>query len=202
MTLQVDTLIAVSLMMAVFSAVAAVGTSLVLGAGFERLRAGFEIISKQTGFFSDVINKLEKKVEKVDETTDSFSRSINTLEEKVGDVGKQTAQFTESVQKLERKVEVVDKQTAFFSDAIHKLEQQVEAIEVATPEDRSGLVSVSKEEAEIQADTSLTQDCILVDEAAEGGDAILQQAHVSFAGDMMRYMFHGSPGKKDEIRFH
>ena len=47
MAMEVDTLIAVAIMMAVFSAVAAVGTSLVLGAGFERLRCGFEVISKQ-----------------------------------------------------------------------------------------------------------------------------------------------------------
>src|SRR5690606_24588378 len=87
MALEVETVVAVSLMMAVFSAVAAVGTSIVLGAGFERLRSAFEIVSKQTGFFSDAINKLEKKVEVVDEQTGNFSRSISSLEAKVVNVG-------------------------------------------------------------------------------------------------------------------
>ena len=59
--------------MAVFSAVAAVGTSIVLGAGFERLRTGFEVIRKQTGFFSDAIHKLEEKMDVVDEQTTAAS---------------------------------------------------------------------------------------------------------------------------------
>ena len=66
MSIEVETVVAVSVMMAVFSAVAAIGTSIVLGAGFERLRGGFEVIRKQTGFFSDAIHKLEEKMEPVD----------------------------------------------------------------------------------------------------------------------------------------
>ena len=56
MTMEVETIVAVSLMMAVFSAIAAIGTSVVLGAGFERLRSGFEVIRKQTGFFLSLIH--------------------------------------------------------------------------------------------------------------------------------------------------
>ena len=128
MTLSVETVVAVSLMMAVFSAVAAVGTSIVLGAGFERLRCGFEIIRKQTGFFSDAIHKLEQKVEVVDQQTSNFTHSINTLEAKVVNVGEQAGAFSSSIQKLEQKVDIVDKQTGFFSDSLYKLEKTIETI--------------------------------------------------------------------------
>ncbi|MCC7305265.1 MAG: hypothetical protein IT558_03285 [Alphaproteobacteria bacterium] len=129
MTLEVDTVVAVSLMMAVFSAVAAVGTSIVLGVGFERLRAGFEIVSKQTGFFSDAIHKLERKVEVVDKQADSFTHSISTLESKVVAVGEQAGSFSSSMQKLEQKVDIVDRQAGFFGDAIYKLEKKIETID-------------------------------------------------------------------------
>lgn len=127
MTLNVETIVAVSLMMAVFSAVAAVGTSLVLGAGFERLRNGFEVIRKQTGFFSDAIHKLEQKVEVVDEQAQNFGQSINKLEAKITNVGDQANVFSDTVSKLEQKVEVVDKQTGFFSDALNKLEKHTDS---------------------------------------------------------------------------
>ena len=128
MTLEVETVVAVSLMMAVFSAVAAVGTSIVLGVGFERLRSGFEVVKKQTGFFSDAIYKLEEKFEVVDEQTEHFSHSMTLLEEKVLSVGEQANMFGDAMQGLEKKVNVVDKQTAFFSDAIHKLEKKVDDV--------------------------------------------------------------------------
>lgn len=128
MTMEVETLIAVSLMMAVFSAVAAVGTSIVLGAGFERLRSGFEVIRKQTGFFSDAIHKLEKKVEVVDGQANAFSQSMNTMEKKIANVGDQASAFSGSVQALEKKVEIANKQTGFFSQAIQKLDKKVDTI--------------------------------------------------------------------------
>lgn len=126
MTLDVETIVAVSLMMAVFSAVAAVGTSLVLGAGFERLRNGFEVVRKQTGFFSDAIHKLEQKVEVVDEQANKFGQSIHSLEAKITNVGEQANVFSDTVAGLEKKVNIVDQQTGFFSDALHKLEKKVE----------------------------------------------------------------------------
>ncbi len=166
MTLEIETVVAVSLMMAVFSAVAAVGTSLVLGAGFERLRCGFEVIRKQTGFFSDAIHKLEQKVEEVDKQSDNFTHSIHQLEAKVSNVGEQTNLFSETMQKMNKKIEVVDKQTAFFSNAIHKLEKQVD--DVGVHEERIGekmrehanvdLISTAKTEALVcRAEDLLTQ---------------------------------------------
>jgi septal ring factor EnvC (AmiA/AmiB activator) len=108
MVVSVETFLVVSLTLAVFSAVVALGSSLVLGIGFERLRSAFEVVRKQTGFFSDAIHKLE---------------------EQVTEVGTQTNNFTASVAKLEQKVDIVDKQTSYFSNAIHKLDQKIEAIE-------------------------------------------------------------------------
>ena len=128
MTMEVETVVAVSLMMAVFSAIAAIGTSVVLGAGFERLRSGFEVIRKQTGFFSDAIHQLEQKVEIVDEQASAFTQSIHQMEAKVNGVGEQANAFTSTVQKLEKKVEVVDKQTGFFSQAIQKLDKKIDTV--------------------------------------------------------------------------
>ena len=76
MTLEVETLVAVALILAVFSAVAAVGTSIVLGAGFERLRAGFEVIRNQTGFFSDALRKLEMRVDTIDRKTECLDEDL------------------------------------------------------------------------------------------------------------------------------
>jgi len=126
MSIEVETIVAVSVMMAVFSAVAAVGTSLVLGAGFERLRSGFEVIRKQTGFFSDAIHKLEEKMVVVDDQTDKVTKTISVMETKVNNVGEQANAFSQSMHKLKEKVEVVDRQSGYFGDAIHKLEQKVE----------------------------------------------------------------------------
>ena len=64
MSISAETYIVISLMFAVFAAVAAVGTSVVLGAGVERLRAGFELVKRQSGFFSDAIYKLDQRTEK------------------------------------------------------------------------------------------------------------------------------------------
>ncbi len=125
MSVDVETIVAVSIMMAVFSAVAAVGTSIVLGAGFERLRNSFEIVRKQSGFFSDAIHKLEEKMEVVDENTGRFSQSISLLDRKVANVGEQTNSFTDKVKHLENKVDIVDRQTSFFSNSLYDLEQKM-----------------------------------------------------------------------------
>lgn len=155
MSLEVETVVAVSVMMAVFSAVAAVGTSIVLGAGFERLRCGFEVVRKQTGFFSDAIHKLEKKVEEVDGHTNTFTQAISLMESKVSNVGDQANAFSESMQKLERKVDIVDKQAGFFGEAIYKLEQKIETVnqheelisERLQRQSDSDVISVGKTEA-------------------------------------------------------
>jgi len=104
MSVSAETYIVISLMFAVFAAVAAVGTSIVLGAGFERLRVGFEIVRKQTGFFADAIHKLDQRTARI---------------------GEDTAKVKESVSYLSDKVERVEKQTGFFSDALHTLEQKI-----------------------------------------------------------------------------
>ncbi len=80
MTLSVETVIVVSLMMAVFAAVATVGSSLYLGAGYERLRAGFETIKKQTAFFSEAILKLDHRVDSVEKQSGYFFQAISNLE--------------------------------------------------------------------------------------------------------------------------
>ncbi|MCK5385012.1 MAG: hypothetical protein KAJ29_05495 [Alphaproteobacteria bacterium] len=126
MSIEVETIVAVSVMMAVFSAVAAVGTSIVLGAGFERLRSGFEVIRKQTGFFSDAIHKLEEKMVEVDHQTDKVTKTISVVETKVSNVGEQANAFSQSMSKLEDKVDIVDKQAGFFGDAIHRLEEKID----------------------------------------------------------------------------
>lgn len=65
-----DIFLLIALSFAVFAAVTAVGSALVLGIGFERLRNGFEnlrngfeVVSKQTGFFSTAIHELDEKVD-------------------------------------------------------------------------------------------------------------------------------------------
>lgn len=193
MTLEVETVVAVSLMMAVFSAVAAVGTSIVLGAGFERLRAGFDIVRKQTGFFSDAIHKLEQKVEVVDKQASDFSHSIHTLEGKVLNVGEQADLFVSSVQKLEQKVEIVDKQSGFFSDSLYRLEKQIETInaqeqviaeKVERMSDVSDLISAAGKDA--------TSSSLLVEmtslsapkETASGMEAICQETHFNIPEGM------------------
>lgn len=104
MSVSAEMYIVISLMFAVFAAVAAVGSSIVLGAGFERLRAGFEIIRKQTGFFADAIHKLDQRTE---------------------ELSAQTGKLQEAVSGMAVKVERVEKTTGFFSDAIHSLEQKI-----------------------------------------------------------------------------
>lgn len=81
MTLSAETLLVVSLMMAVFAAVSTVGTSLFLGAGFERLRAGFETIKKQTAYFSDAIHNLDHRVDHVEKQSGYFFEAITGLEQ-------------------------------------------------------------------------------------------------------------------------
>lgn len=176
MSIEVETVVAVSVMMAVFSAVAAVGTSLVLGAGFERLRSGFEVISKQTGFFSDAIHKLEHKMEVVDDQTGKFSRSIEVMEAKVTSAGEQANVFNGCIQDLERKVEIVDKQAGYFGDAIHRLEEKVDTVnahedivnEKLEKHADTDVLSVGKTEALVShAENLLTQMGAIADQMSE-----------------------------------
>lgn len=68
-----ETYVVVSLAFAVFAAVTAIGSAIVLGVGYERLRAGLErvkegldLLNRQTGFFSTALFKLENRVDAID----------------------------------------------------------------------------------------------------------------------------------------
>ncbi|MCL4677444.1 MAG: hypothetical protein KJ017_02490 [Alphaproteobacteria bacterium] len=200
MSLEVETVVAISIMMAVFSAVAAVGTSIVLGAGFERLRAGFDVVRKQTGFFSDAINKLEKKMEQVDAETGRVTHAINQMEAKVANVGEQANAFSESVQVLERKVEIVDKQAGYFGDAIHKLEQKIDTLDahedvikakLAEHAD-ADLISTSKTEALVShAEDLLTRMTMLAGQMEKDGKgASLSTPRASAPQNMTHFDFN------------
>ncbi len=203
MSVEVETIVAVSVMMAVFSAVAAIGTSIVLGAGFERLRSGFEVIRKQTGFFSDSIHKLEQKMAVVDEQTGKFSHALSVMEQKVTNVGDQTNSFTDAIQGLENKVDVVNKQTGFFGDAIHKLEKKVE--QVSEHEDvlaekieqhaDAEVISVGKTEALVsQAEALLNQMGVIADKMSEDTAQTQQQPQALL--DFAHYTdMHGQDGQ-------
>ena len=104
MSVSADMYIVISLMFAVFAAVSAVGTSVVLGAGFERLRAGFDVIKKQTGFFSDAIHQLDQRSSELEH---------------------QTQLLQESVAGMTTRVDRVEKQATFFFDAIHTMEESI-----------------------------------------------------------------------------
>ncbi len=213
MTMDVETIVAVSLMMAVFSAVAAVGTSLVLGAGFERLRNGFEVVKNQTGFFSDAIHKLEQKVEIVDEQTQNFSQSIGQLEAKVSNVGDQANIFSDTVSQLEKKVNVVDKQTGFFSDALHKLEKKIDTTDkheeiVAEKLEKSAendLISTGKAEALVaHAEDLLSQVSTLADniQSKQLQTPMMsgQELHLNMPNNLQHFAYHGE--REEEVSFH
>lgn len=216
MTLDVETIVAVSLMMAVFSAVAAVGTSLVLGAGFERLRNGFEVVRKQTGFFSDAIHKLEQKVEVVDGQAQKFGQSIHSLEAKITNVGEQANVFSDTVSALEKKVSVVDKQTGFFSDALHKLEKKVEMTDeheeiVAEKLEKSAetdLISTGKAEALVaHAEDLLTQVSTLatkIQTQQEEPKALAttgQELHLNMPQNLQQFAYQAAYDQ-EEIHYH
>ena len=211
--MEVETVVAMALMMAVFSAVAAIGTSIVLGAGFERLRAGFEVISKQTGFFSDAIHKLERKVEVVDEHTNTFTRSISTLEEKVSSVGEQANLFSQSMQKLEKKVDIVDKQAGFFSTALHGLEEKIETMhaheqvvsEKIKQHAETDLISTGKAEALVaHVEDLLTQVSAMASQMQPKETPRWQSAQenlsLTLPKTLTQYVFQGSG--EESIRYH
>lgn len=210
MTLSVEMVVAVSLMMAVFSAVAAVGTSLVLGAGFERLRNGFEVVKKQTGFFSDAIHKLEQKVEVVDEQTNVFNETICELRSRVEHVDMQASSFEGSVKALEKKVEIVDKQSGFFSTALHELEQRLSGEEqpAAEGENHIGIdntesaVKTGKADALMARAEDLLGQMTMLSERITGGI----EASPGAEADSDRFALHlfqgGSTEDEQEIRYH
>lgn len=160
MNLEIETVMAISIMLAVFAAIATLGSCIVLGVGFERLRAGFERISKQTGFFSEMLNRLETKVEIVDGKTEAFSKSINRLELQVDGVTEQANAFSGAIQRLAKRVdeesalkpaeeEVVDKrsniQRYFSADVSPVLAAAQQAKETARDKTIERLNAVANE---------------------------------------------------------
>jgi len=107
MSVSAEIYLVVSLMFAVFAAVAAVGTSIVLGVGFERLRAGFEVVRKQTGFFAEAIHKLDHKAKELDEKNGKLEVTVEAISDTVHRVDKQTGFFAGAIQDLEQKIEDV-----------------------------------------------------------------------------------------------
>lgn len=104
MSVSAETYIVIALMFAVFAAFAAVGTSVVLGAGFERLRAGFEVVKSQSGFFADAIYKLDMRTQKLDEETARLKSGLSTM----GD-----------------RMERTEKTASFLADSINSIEQRI-----------------------------------------------------------------------------
>lgn len=104
MSVSAETYIVISLMFAVFAAVAAVGTSVVLGAGFERLRAGFEIVRKQSGFFADAIYKLDQRTQKLDEETAKLKAGAVSLGERVDRVEKTSTFLADEINSIGQRI--------------------------------------------------------------------------------------------------
>lgn len=104
MSVSAETYIVISLMFAVFAAVAAVGTSVVLGAGFERLRAGFELIKGQTAFFADAVYKLDMRTEKLSEDTAKLKAGMEATQGRIDRVEKQTSFIADEVNSIEQRI--------------------------------------------------------------------------------------------------
>ncbi|MCB9989513.1 MAG: hypothetical protein H6868_09330 [Rhodospirillales bacterium] len=184
----VETYIVVSLLLAVFGAVTAMGSCLVFGVGMERLRAGFEVIKNQTGFFSDAIHKLEEKMVEVDKQVELTGSVVKTLE---------------------NKVDVVDKQTSFFSDSIYRLEQKVEKIQEAPKVSEAPVVV---RESRIQADradalvshaesllTEVNQLAMKMKDANSNGLEVGARLSPSLSESLM---LRKAADTTDEIRYH
>ncbi|PZQ47880.1 MAG: hypothetical protein DI551_02645 [Micavibrio aeruginosavorus] len=104
MSISPETYIVISLMFAVFAAVAAVGTSVVLGAGFERLRAGFEVVRKQSGFFADAIYKLDMRTQKSDEEISKLKSGVYSLGERIDRAEKTATFLVDGMNSLEQRI--------------------------------------------------------------------------------------------------
>ncbi len=104
MSVSVETYIVISLMFAVFAAVAAVGTSVVLGAGFERIRAGLDQVRRQSGFFADAIYKLDQRTQKLDEDHIKLKSGMNSLGERMGRTEKTHTFLADAITSVEQRI--------------------------------------------------------------------------------------------------
>ena len=104
MSVDAETYIVISLMFAVFAAVAAVGSSMVLGAGFERLRAGFDVVRRQSGFFADAIHKLDQRTQKLDEETAKLKTGFSGVDDRMTRVEKQVIFVGDAISSIEHRI--------------------------------------------------------------------------------------------------
>lgn len=104
MSLSAEMFIVVSLLLAVFAAISAVGTSIVLGVGYERLRAGFDTVKKQTAFFADAIHKLDNRSTELGREQEEMKKTVGDMSVRVDSVEKQTGFFFSSLQSLESQI--------------------------------------------------------------------------------------------------
>jgi chromosome segregation ATPase len=172
------------------------------------------VISKQTGFFSDAIHKLEGKVEDVDKQTQLFTKSISSLESQVTNVGDQANMFAESMLQMGKKVDTVDKQTAFFSEAIHKLENKVdmvsehedvvaEKLKVAADTD---MISAGKADALVShAEDLLLQVSTLaskMETKQEAQEAAPQAMDLHLPDNLSQFSYQVAGKEENQISFH
>lgn len=168
MSITVETFMLVSLSFAVFAAVTAIGASILLSVGYERLRSGLQ--------------RLKEGLDLVTRQTSFFSESIHKLDEKVTLVEGQTGRFSESLDKLQGNVERVDKQTGFFSDAINRLEKKVQEVENSPqPIALKDIMDNPESHVDGQSDDMMT---ITSDSIDFGGSLDLQWAPNDFASDV------------------
>lgn len=104
MSVDAETYIVISLMFAVFAAVAAVGSSMVLGAGFERLRAGFDVVRRQSGFFADAIHKLDQRTQMLDAETTKLKSGLSDMGDRVVRVEKQVMFVGDAINSIEHRI--------------------------------------------------------------------------------------------------
>lgn len=104
MSVSAETYIVISLMFAVFAAFAAVGTSVVLGAGFERIRAGLDQVRRQSGFFADAIHKLDQRTQKLDEETTKLKSGLYAMGERVDRTEKTSTFLADHINTIEQRI--------------------------------------------------------------------------------------------------
>ena len=162
MSVSADLYIVISLMFAVFAAVAAVGTSIILGVGYERLRAGFDVIRKQSGFFSDAIYKLDQRTQKL---------------------GFEQAEMKAALAGLSDTVTRVDKQTAFFADAINGLEIKLDEATKILPVHQMAEKAKKVARANTEIFMELDMDGIQYDETVEPDMKMMDEMGFVFANE-------------------
>lgn len=161
MMISIETFMLVSLAFAVFAAITAIGASILLSVGYERLRntmqrlkEGLDLVSRQTGFFAEALHRLDQKVDTVETNTQRFSDSIDNLQTNVDRVDRQTGHFSNTLHQLEEKLKEIDVGTRpiTLQDLMDNPESHDDGVEAADNEDLEvpALLTIS---SDILADT-------------------------------------------------